>query len=102
MRPPAGPPGRAAEEERPEAAPTDERRNMRRWAMLAASATFFVLALVGWASDVPPLACGLRAAAGAAVMFVLVRLALRVALNIVVDTMLRSRPPPEDGGGPEP
>ena len=59
---------------------------------MLAAATFFVLALVGWASDVPPLVCGLRAACGAAVMFLVVRLALRVALGIVVETVIRSNP----------
>jgi hypothetical protein len=74
---------------------------MRRWTLLSAAATFFVLALVGWASDVPPLVCGLRAAGGAAVMFLLVRLALRVALGIVVDALVRSRPSEMESRGPE-
>jgi hypothetical protein len=60
---------------------------------MLAAATFFALALVGWASDVPPQACGLRAAAGAAVMFVVARVALRMALNIVADVVVRSGPP---------
>jgi len=65
---------------------------LRRWAVILAAVTFFGLALVGWASDVPPLVCGLRAAGGAAVMFVLARLALRVALGIVVDAVIRANP----------
>jgi hypothetical protein len=65
---------------------------MKRWAIMLAAATFFALALVGWASDVPPLVCGLRAAGGAAVMFVVARLALRMALSIVVEAVIRSNP----------
>jgi len=51
---------------------------------------FFALAIVGWFSDVPPLTCALRALAGAAAMYVVVRVAGRIVMNIMVDAVMRS------------
>ena len=53
------------------------------------------MALVGWASNVPNFTCGLRALAGAAVLFVLVKTVGRIVANIVaraiVDHSYRQR-----------
>ena len=64
---------------------------MRRYATIIAVVGFFVLAAVGHVSGVPPLACGLRALAGAAVLFVMVQIAAKAVLGIFVDVVLRSR-----------
>jgi hypothetical protein len=57
--------------------------------MTAAVAVFFLMAFVGWASGVPPFVTGMRALAGAAIMFVLVRIAGKMAVNILVDAMIK-------------
>jgi hypothetical protein len=54
-------------------------------------AGFFVLAGVGCLCEVPLLVCGLRALGGAAVLYVLTRLAGGAVLNVVVDAMVRNR-----------
>ena len=50
-----------------------------------------MLALVGSACGVDPLVCGLRAVAGAAVLYVMTRLAGRIVLGIAADAFVRSR-----------
>ena len=56
-----------------------------------AVAGFFVLAAVGWSCDVPLFVCGLRALAGAAILYVMTSVAGKIVLGIAVDAMLRSR-----------
>ncbi len=62
---------------------------MRQWAISVAAVGFFGLAAVGWLCGQPPLICALRAAAGAVVLYVVVRVATRLALNILVDAVMR-------------
>ena len=80
---------------------------MRRAASIVAVAGFFLLAIVGYCSDVPPLYCGLRAMAGGAVLYVLTRFAGRLLVNIMVDEIVRQRssgtepnPPLRQSSGP--
>jgi len=68
---------------------------MRRVAIFIAVAAFFGLGIVGAACGVTPWVCAMRAVAGAAVLYVLTRLATRIFLDIVVDAALgRSSEPP--------
>ena len=64
---------------------------MRRYATIIAVAGFFVLAAVGHFSGVGPLVCGLRALAGAVVLYVMTRIVAKVVLGIFVDALLQSR-----------
>ena len=64
---------------------------MRRYSIFIAVAGFFVLAAVGHVSGVPPFVSGLRALAGAAVLFVMIQIAGKAVLGIFVDAVLRSR-----------
>jgi len=64
---------------------------VRRYAILIAVAGFFVLAAVGHLCGVPHFVCGLRALAGAAVLYVMAMVAGKAVLGIFVDAALRSR-----------
>ena len=63
---------------------------VKRTATIAAVMSFFVLALVGWFSDVPTFTCGVRALIGAAVVYVVVTIASRILIRITVDTIISS------------
>ena len=63
---------------------------VKRTATIASVMSFFVLALVGWFSNVPTFTCGVRALMGAAVVYVLVTIASRILIRIAVDTMISS------------
>ena len=67
---------------------------MRRTATSAAVVALIVLALVGTVSDVPPFVCSMRALAGAAVTYVLVTVAGRLAISILA-SIIRAGPPPK-------
>jgi len=62
---------------------------VRRTPVTVAVLGFFVLAGVGWFSGVAPFLCGIRALIGAAVLYVLARIAGRVLVHIMADAMLR-------------
>jgi hypothetical protein len=64
---------------------------MRRLAIAVAGMGFFALAIVGGMSGQSVLTCGVRAVIGAAVLFVVVTMGGRIALNIIVDGLLKSR-----------
>ncbi len=64
---------------------------MRRTATNAAACAFIILAVVGTVSGVPPFVCGMRALAGAGVVYVLVTVAGRVAISILVGIIRNSR-----------
>lgn len=64
---------------------------MRKVAITTAAIGFFVLAIVGSFSGVPPFVCGLRALAGAGVLYVLTTLAGRAVLTIIVDAIVKAR-----------
>ena len=51
---------------------------------------FFVLAFVGWASDVPLFACSTRALVGAAALYVVTTIAGRLVIRVVTDEILRN------------
>ena len=63
-----------------------------------AVATFFVLAIVGTLCGAAPWACGLRALAGAAAMYLLTRVATRVIISILVESVVKgtNRPMGDD------
>ena len=63
---------------------------MKQLAKTAAAIGFFGLAFVGWSTGVPVFICGLRALAGAAALYVLVRLAGAAVVRIVVDAAIRA------------
>ena len=64
---------------------------MKVAAMTVAAAGFFVLALVGWVSRVPVFTCGMRALAGAAMLYVLVRLVGALLMWIVVEAAVKDK-----------
>jgi O-antigen ligase len=75
----------------PAAAPNPKRKAaqaVRRIAASAAALGFFVLAIVGTLSGVPPFVAGLRAVAGAAILFVLVSVAGRVAASVIAGAVV--------------
>ncbi len=61
---------------------------MKRLATISAVATFFVMALVGWACDVSVFVCSLKALAGAVAIFVLLRWAGSVVAGIVASAIV--------------
>jgi hypothetical protein len=61
---------------------------MRRLAAIAATLTLFGQAVAGCLAGVPPLECCIRAAAGWAIMFVVVLIAGRLVVNIMVDALM--------------
>jgi uncharacterized membrane protein YuzA (DUF378 family) len=63
---------------------------MRKLALKVATMGFFSLAMVGWVCGLSPLTCGLRALVGAAALFVLAKLAGRLAAAILADGIARS------------
>lgn len=64
---------------------------MNRIAAKTALAAFFALALVGWASGLDVLTCSIRAASGAAVVFLLTRMVIRVVIGILARAMASPR-----------
>ncbi len=71
---------------------------MRRFATTTAVIGFFGLALVGWASGVPPFTCAARAAAGGAVLYVASSFACRVAVKIAADVIMNESARRQDKG----
>ncbi len=74
---------------------------MRRWAFKIAVLGFFALALIGWACELSPLSCALRALGGAAVLFVALKIAGRIAAVIVADGLVKSVSRREESGRAE-
>jgi len=69
---------------------------MRRAAAILAVVAFFGMAVIGAASGAPPFTCAVRALAGAAITYVLMRVAGRIVVNILVDAIVGSVPPPSE------
>ena len=65
---------------------------MNRPAIKDAVVGLLVLAIIGTASGVPPAACSLRALVGAAVLYVLARVAGRVLIEAAADALRRGGP----------
>ena len=57
---------------------------MKPLALKIAVMCFFVLAFVGWFSEVPVFVCGMRAVGGAFVLYVVLRLAGGAVIGIAV------------------
>lgn len=51
---------------------------------------FFTLAFVGWCSEVPVFVCGMRALAGAGIMYIVISLAGTAAIRIIVDGVVET------------
>ena len=62
---------------------------MNRLAVTISGLGFFVLALVGWNSGASPMTVAIRAAGGAAGLYVMLRLALSAVVAIAVDAIVR-------------
>ena len=63
---------------------------MRQIAITMAAAGFFGLAFVGWLSDVPIFVCGMRAIAGAAVLYLVISLAGTAAIRIIANAAAKT------------
>jgi len=63
---------------------------LRRIAVSVAVAGFFGLALVSWLSGLEPLDCSIRAVVGAAVLFVVVTIAGKLALSVIVSAVIQN------------
>jgi uncharacterized membrane protein len=74
---------------------------MNRAASISAVVAFFGMALIGAVSGATPFTCALRALAGAAIMYVFMRVAGRVVVAILVEALV-GRPPasPEEKDPP--
>ena len=60
-------------------------------AVPAAVMVFFLMAAVGVYSDVAPHAVALKAGIGAVITYVVVSLAVRLFVNVMVDSMVRKK-----------
>jgi hypothetical protein len=67
-----------------------ETETMRKAASISSIIVFFAMAIIGMASGTPPFTCSLRALAGAAIAFLLVRVAGRIVVRILVDALMGS------------
>lgn len=63
---------------------------MRQIAITMTAITFFILAFVGWCSDVPVFICGMRALAGAGIMYIVISLAGTAAIRIIADAAVKT------------
>lgn len=61
---------------------------MKKLAAYIAGVGFFALAAVAWAGDLPPHECALKGLLGAAVLYVILIVAGRLALNIFVSAVI--------------
>lgn len=68
---------------------------MQRAALTIAILGFFVLAGVGQLSGVGPLTCAARAAVGAAALYAIVTVAMKLALAIFVNAIMSQHQPPQ-------
>ena len=66
---------------------------MKRLALTIAAIGFFGLAVLCWLSDLSPMVCTTRALGGAAMIYIIVRLAGRLAVGILVDAVMKSSTP---------
>ena len=71
---------------------------MRRYAISISVAGFFVLAAIGLLCGVPVYVCALRAAGGAVALWLMIRVAGKVVLNVFVDAMIKDRKAKEQIG----
>ena len=62
---------------------------MKTLAVTIAVIGFFVLATIGWACGASPYGCGMKAAAGAVIIYLLARVSGRVLIGIVADGIVR-------------
>jgi hypothetical protein len=63
---------------------------MNKAAYILAILVFFAMAIIGVACGTSPFTCSLRALAGAAIAFLLVRVAGRIVVKILVDALMGS------------
>lgn len=63
---------------------------MKQLALYIAVVGFFFLAVLCWLSELSPMVCALRALGGAATIYLIVRLAGRLAVGILVDAVMKS------------
>ncbi len=63
---------------------------MRQITITMTAIAFFALAFVGWCSDVPVFVCGMRAMAGAGIMYIVISLAGTAAIRIIVDAAVKT------------
>jgi hypothetical protein len=65
---------------------------MRRAASISAVIAFFAMAIIGAASGTPLFTCALRAIAGAAITYLLMRVAGRIIVAVLVEAIVGSPP----------
>ena len=63
---------------------------MRRLAVTVSAIGFFAMAIVGWASDLPPFVCAYRSLIGAAALYVTTTIACRLAIAIMVHAVVKN------------
>lgn len=71
---------------------------MKRLALSIAVVGFFGLAIVCWANDLPPLSCAIKAGGGALALYLVIRVAGKLALGLIVGAAV---PPPGRRSGPK-
>ncbi len=74
-----------------------DRTDVKQLAVIISVVGFFGLAIVGWISGLAPHTCGIRAAGGAVVLFVLMRFAGRLTTRILADAIVENRSNTQSG-----
>ena len=69
---------------------------MNRWAVTAAVMGFFALAFVAWLGGCTTFRCAIRGLIGAGIVYVLVRFALKVLVNVIAETLAKTQMSPEE------
>ena len=64
---------------------------MKQFTVTTAIIAFFALALLGWFSGLSMFQCGMRAVAGSVVIYLLAELAVRLVINVMVDTIVAEK-----------
>jgi hypothetical protein len=65
---------------------------MRRAASISAIIVFFGMAIIGSVCGTPPFTCGIRAIVGAAITYLLMRVAGRIIVAMLVDAIVGAPP----------
>jgi hypothetical protein len=73
--------------------------SMTRIAAKIAIISFFVMSAIGLAVKQPPFVCAMKSLLGSALVFVAAFVALRMAVNVMVQSVMDNAPPPEPGAG---
>lgn len=69
--------------------------NITRLAAKIAIVSFFVMSAIGLAVKQPPFVCTMKSLVGSVVVFVAAFVALRMAVNVMIQSVMDNAPPPK-------